>query len=411
MPMDCRGARRVLCATVLAFSLSSDAAPFTDVRPAAPDFPGEESPPGPAAGNLVRWEGWSFRWSVRRREGLVLTGVYFQGMSVLKYAGLAEIFVPYHPGRPRPEDFQDGMGNTLVELTPGKDCSSPAGCQALNAEGRAEGRRVVMMHEEPAGLAYMGRFGRAYGKVLVLWCMSRLSGYTYVTQWRFRDDGVLLPQIGLTGELEHTAFGDSSPQGSFVGTDPKGQKVFAPSHVHNFYYRLDFDIDGSDHNCVEEFNYRPDRPGGPGGRHAWTPLRTECRREANAAAFRSWRVVNRASRNALGHPRSYELVPGGNGTFRGASAEAFAQAELWVTRFHPYEFPFSGADPRPLKTALPAYLNGESVDGADVVLWYVLHVHHVPRTEDYPAMPIDWVGFHLAPRDFLDASPLKPQER
>src|SRR5262249_51850406 len=187
------------------------------------------------------------------------------------------------------------------------------------------------------------------------------------------------------------------------------QKVFAPSHVHNFYYRLDFDIDGPDDNVVEEFNYQQDQPGSLTGSHHWAPVLTETSRPWNAASFRSWRVVNRASKNALGHPRSYELVPGGNGTFRGGSAEAFAQAELWVTRHHAQEFPFSATDPRPLKTALPSYLNGEAVDGQDLVVWYVLHVHHIPRTEEYPAMPIDWVGFHLVPRDFLDASPLQPQ--
>ena len=72
-------------------------------------------------------------------------------------------------------------------------------------------------------------------------------------------------------------------------------------------------------------------------------------------------------------------------------------------------FPFSSADPRPLRTALPSYVNNESVDGADVVVWYVMHVQHLPRTEDYPAMPMDWAGFHLVPRDFLDSSPLQPK--
>src|SRR6266568_4949086 len=61
----------------------------------------EEPPPDPKAGTPVSWEGWTFHWSVRRREGLVLTNVAFRGRTVLKYAGLAEIFVPYNPGEPR----------------------------------------------------------------------------------------------------------------------------------------------------------------------------------------------------------------------------------------------------------------------------------------------------------------------
>jgi hypothetical protein len=59
--------------------------------------------------------------------------------------------------------------------------------------------------------------------------------------------------------------------------------------------------------------------------------------------------------------------------------------------------------------ALPSYLNDESVAGQDVLVWYVVHVHHLPRTEDWPGMPVEWVGFTLKPRDFLDASPVQPK--
>jgi primary-amine oxidase len=366
----------------------------------------EEPPPGVKDGNAVSWEGWTFRWAVRRREGLILTNVAFRGRSVLKYAGLAEIFVPYNRGFPRVEDFGEGMGNTLVELLPGQDCIPGAiTCQAFNAQGKEDGKRFVMMHEESTGLNYMGHMGRSYGKMLVLWCMSRLGGYTYITSWRFRDDGSLMPQVGLTGELEHTGQGDSSPFGSMVAKPAQRVKVFAPSHVHNFYFCLDFDIDGPD-NVVEEFNYRQEKPGSLFARHAWTPIVNECTRSWDGNSFRSWRVVNPNSKNALGHPRSYELIPGGNGTFRGGSSESFTHADLWVTRHDSKRFPFSAVDPRPLRTALPSYLTDAAVNCHDVVLWYVMHVHHIPRTEDWPAMPIEWAGFHLKPRDFLDKSPL-----
>jgi primary-amine oxidase len=157
---------------------------------------------------------------------------------------------------------------------------------------------------------------------------------------------------------------------------------------------------------VEEFNYRQDKRGSLSGRHSWTPVLKESTRQWSAANFRSWRVVNRNSQNALGLPRSYELLPGGNGIFRGGAAEEFAQAELWVTQYHANEYP---VEKRALKDALPGYLNAESVDGQDVVVWYVLHIHHIPRTEDWPAMPVDWVGFTLKPRDFLDSSPVTPR--
>jgi Cu2+-containing amine oxidase len=54
------------------------------------------------------------------------------------------------------------------------------------------------------------------------------------------------------------------------------------------------------------------------------------------------------------------------------------------------------------------YLSDEAVDNQDVVVWYAVHVHHPPRTEDWPHMAMDWVGFTLKPRDFLDSSPVQP---
>jgi primary-amine oxidase len=349
----------------------------------------------------VSWEGWRFRWSIHPRNGLVIEDVFYAGRSVLKYAGLAEVFVPYNRGSPRPYDFGGGIADSLQELFPGRDCVPAGGtCLAYNDAGKAEGKRVVMLHEEATGLSYIGDLGRAYGKTLTLWCAYNLSGYRYISRWHFREDGCLMPEIGLTGPLQHLGRGDSSAHGSRVGKD----RLFAPSHVHNIYYCLDFDIDGPDNNVVEEFNYTPDGPGSQSGKHAWTALKKETMRRASADNFRCWRVVNPASKNALGLPRSYELVPGGNGIYRGAASEKFAQAELWVTRHHATEHP---SDTRALSTILPSYLNDEAIDGANVVLWYALHLHHLPRTEDWPGMRVEWASFTLRPRDFLDASPVR----
>lgn len=354
----------------------------------------------------VQWQGWDFRWSIRPREGLVITDVSFRGRSVLKFGGLAEIFVPYNRGQPRPEDFGGGIGQRLVELHPGRDCiPGSISCQAFDRDGKEAGHRYVMLHEEGTGLSYLGNLGRARGKMLTLWCAYDLSGYYYLSRWRFRDDGCLMPQVGLTGPLQHIGSGESSPFGSQVGKRADGSKVFAPAHVHNVYFCLDLDIDGPD-NSVEEFDYVQDKPGSLSGKHAWTPILKESARSANGATFRSWRVLNRASRNALGLPRSYELVPGGNGLYRGGADEKFAQADLWVTRYHPDEYPVQNV---PLSTALPKYLNDEPVDNQNVVLWYALHLHHNPRTETWPGMPVDWGGFTLRPRDFLDESPVRPK--
>jgi primary-amine oxidase len=371
-----------------------------------PTLLAEPKPAGDAkSGSHVEWEGWSFNWSFRPREGLVLTDVFYRGRKVLKYAGLAELLTVYDQGDPRPRDFNQGY--RILTLAPGLDCSSGESCRVFDKNGQETGKdhpAQVMLHEEKTGPNYLGNLGRVPGKTLVLWTNlffnGGLDGYTFVVRWKFRDDGTLIPEVGASGVPQHLRIGDSSPTGSFIGYNDKKDRIFAPSHVHNFLYRLDFDVDGTD-NVVEEFNREPDDSrNGAKAKCTWTPIVTETGRPLNAATYRSWRVVNRASKNALGHVRSYQLLPGSAGVFRsGLATEAAAQADLWVTLFKPDEM--GGMD------GLAKYADGEAVENKDVVLWYWLSLHHLPRSEDWQHQPMVWKSFELMPRDFLDESPMK----
>jgi primary-amine oxidase len=376
----------------------------------------KEAVPDARDGRHVEWEGWQFTWAVRPLEGLVLTHVHFHGRQVLKYAGIAEIFTPYDQGKPRPLDLlQNGLGEPKAPVVPGIDCSSGEWCKVYDVKGRepAGGApAMVMMHEERTGPNYLGQHGRAPGKTLVLWSAGRfaggLDGYTFVVRWKFRDDGTLIPEVGATGVPQHLTTGDSSPFGTFIGLNTKKEKVFAPAHVHNVLYRFDFAIDG-EQNTVEEFNWERDRTNPGKARCTWTPIVKETGRPCNPETFRSWRVVNYGSKNALGHPRSYQLLPGSTGIFRGNASEKelSTQADLWVTRYKPNEWPRSDKDGRTAMEALAKYADGESVENQALVVWYWLCMHHLPRTEDWRLQPMVWKSFELMPRDFLDASPLR----
>ncbi len=245
-------------------------------------------------GTKVQWEGWSFNWSFRRVEGLVLTDVFFKGRKVLNYAGIVELLTAYDQGEPRPLDLsQNGMGEPGFPLLPGLDCASGEWCKVYDGTGKPIGKGgvpLVMMHEERTGPNYLGGLGRAPGKTLVLWAAGRFTGgqdgYTFIVRWKFRDDGTLVPEVGATGVPQHLATGDSSTTGAFIGLDKNKEKVFAPSHVHNFLYRLDFAVDG-EQNTVEEFNCTPNKAEPGKAACTWTPLLTETGRSANAQTFRS----------------------------------------------------------------------------------------------------------------------------
>src|SRR5262245_1425017 len=100
-----------------------------------------DEPRAGKSSQAIDWDGWKFKWSVHPRAGVVLTDVRFRGRTLLKYAGLAEIFVPYNRGQPRPTDFGAGIAQQMEEIIPGKDCvPGSLRCQAFNAEGGQDGR-------------------------------------------------------------------------------------------------------------------------------------------------------------------------------------------------------------------------------------------------------------------------------
>jgi primary-amine oxidase len=46
-----------------------------------------------------------------------------------------------------------------------------------------------------------------------------------------------------------------------------------------------------------------------------------------------------------------------------------------------------------------------TIENTDIVLWYTLGSHHLPRPEDWPVMPVQRVGFKLEPLGFFDQNP------
>jgi Cu2+-containing amine oxidase len=158
--------------------------------------------------------------------------VTFQGKSVLKYAGIAEVFVPYHPGQPRPQDQREHpFGENMYLLQPGVDCLPGGDCKSFGADGkRAFKNAAIMMHEEGESPIYIGSEGKARSKMLVIWSAYALGGYTYLVQWRFRDDGCLMPQIGLT--VAHFG-GDKTNSVSSAEHARGGAR-------HNIFFCLDF---------------------------------------------------------------------------------------------------------------------------------------------------------------------------
>jgi primary-amine oxidase len=116
----------------------------------------------------------------------------------------------------------------------------------------------------------------------------------------------------------------------------------------------------------------------------------------------------------MGDPVAYKLEPGPSTLpFYQPDAPAIKRAQfttrnLWVTAYDPAEMFPAGDYPNqhPGGDGLPRYAaKDRPLENADVVLWHTFVAHHVPRPEDWPVMPVSYVGFHLKPVGFFDGNP------
>jgi primary-amine oxidase len=110
---------------------------------------------------------------------------------------------------------------------------------------------------------------------------------------------------------------------------------------------------------------------------------------------------------------AYKLVPFTGPTLLAAPESdlarraEFARAHLWVTRYSPDELHPAGDYPNQHPgDGIANWVKQErDLVDTDVVLWHTFGTSHLPRPEDWPIMPCEYVGFTLKPAGFFDRNP------
>jgi primary-amine oxidase len=338
---------------------------------------------------------WQMCWERRSLEGIVLHHVTYTPpggapVEILGRANLAELHVPYDNNGARFFDLSGiGMGNGMLELT-GDDC--PGG--TLLADGSED---VLCQTTAGNGYSYKYYEESEQSTSLSLFSVTALGEYNYVVAWNFDDDGTIRPEIGATGRLQ--LYGGSPQQ-----TWPMGGGRRAVAHMHNFIWRLDFDVDGPAADRVEELEALP-----TASRYQLRNTRrsfaNEVERRVAPAGFRSWRVRDLVATNTDGHPLSVELLPNTDHVYRGPAEEPFTHNEVHVTRRKPCELLAAGNVGATCGDDVSEFANGESLTNRDLVLWYGTSFHHLPRDEDEDEMHPHWTSFSIVPRDLTAENP------
>jgi primary-amine oxidase len=416
-------------------------APTTVLKPLGPGFT--------LTGGDLSWEDWKLHIRVDPRVGLVVNRVLYKDgeleRSVLYEGSLSEIFVPYMDSTTGWYDraFLDAgeffAGGIAEPLKPGVDCPEDAAfigdvVNEVNGFPTVRARTACVFERETGVVAWRHGEegtekvrGRSARELVVRW-NATLGNYDYLFDWVFSVTGSITIEVGATGQIEARPVKSSSlalDQGGLADRDDRFGRLVAPhvlgvNHDHFFSFRLDLDVDGT-RNSVAIDQLKTERlPASHPRRSLWTVDEQIPEREAGAQLdidMRQpalWRVVNLDHLGPTGYPTSFEIAPDHNAMSLLSPDDwtqkraGFIAHQLWVTAYSPDER-YAAGDYVVLNHGdggLPAWTKANRpIRNADIVVWYTLGFHHVPRAEDWPVMPTAWHSFELRPFDFFARNP------
>jgi len=395
-----------------------------------------EGPSFRVNGHHVEWDNWSFRVGFSPRVGLILYEVGFKDQgrvrSILRRAALSEMVVPYGdpgPSHGRQNAFdvgEYGVGVLANALKLGCDCLGTIhyfdAHMTANDGSLLTLPNVVCMHEEDDGILWkhtivrIGHVEVRRSRRLVVSFIATVGNYEYGFFWYFRQDGSMEMDVKLTGILNVGALqpGVVAAYGKLLTPE-----LYAPNHQHFFCFRLDPMVDGVNNSVVEEHteSVEVETPFGNAFAVRNKVLRTESEAQqvTDQKSARTWKIINPGVLNPVNdEPVGYQLMPGGNvlpfatPTSSFMQRAGFAKQHLWVTPYTPEEQYAAGDYPNQHAggAGLPEWTRANrTVENSRIVVWYNVGVHHAPRIEDWPVMPVAHAGFMLRPNGFFTRNP------
>lgn len=383
----------------------------------------------------VRWQNWNFRVGFTPREGLVLHQLGYEDKGrlrpILYRASVTDMGVPYsdnalnHFWKCAFDGGEYGLGRLANQLELGCDCLGAIryfDFPTVDDCGQPFTlKNAVCMHEEDYGTLWKhyefrtGVYELRRSRRLVISFFCTVANYDYGFYWYLYQDGTIQLEAKLTGIIQTAAVTPGkAPAGGLVTPE-----IYGPTHQHFFSARLDMMVDGLRNSVVEtEFSPKPQGEDNVWGNVFNVSSRTlatesEAAREADGARGRYWKIINPNVTNSVGGHPGYKLVAEHNPVIL-AQPESpmgrragFAQKHLWVTPYDPQERYGSGEFPNQNPgDGLPVWTQKDrAIEDEDIVVWHTFGHTHVCKPEDFPVMPVMYVGFKLMPNGFFDGNP------
>ncbi|MFK7996646.1 MAG: hypothetical protein AB8B87_21095 [Granulosicoccus sp.] len=339
---------------------------------------------------------WDLCWESRIRENLVLSDIHYtppdkESFRVLGSARLSQLHVAYDDSDITYNDItQYGLGGSYLLSLTQADC--PTG-ELLTVQTRP----ALCLWQTSADSGYSTASSAARAASINLFSVSQVGAYAYVISWTFYDNGSFEPAVGATGALQRSSESIDLPFGRVLEGDPDTLWL---SHTHNYYWRLDFDLGASaNDDKVSELSYTTDSQG---RRELNTQVfDTEQARRIDPDSQRLWRILDDKTSSG------YQLEPARNGhRFERKEIEPHTDYDFFITvgnnceRFASQNARFN---PDCLNDVLQ-FVDGQSIQDEDIVVWNRVSFHHTPRSEDQRSMHTHWDGFMITPVNVLDGT-------
>ena len=396
----------------------------------------------------VSWQNWHFRLRLDSRLGPILNLVTMEDhgrrRSVLYEGNTSEFFVPYMDAARNwsTRVFLDAggfyPGGILKSLSQGLDCPVNAvyfdGLSSDEKGNPVLRPRQACLFERFAGdLAWRHEdenvvFGRP-SRTLVLRSAAVVGNYDYLLDWRFEQDGSIRVAVGATGIIDARAVADESAGDAMSQANHSAQEygqlvaknILGVNHDHVFSFRLDMDVDGQNNSFMIHRLVEKELPAGSPRKSIWVTEPSVAANERDAMMDihlekpSMWIFVNPNVKGPLGHPTGYEIMPGVSAASLVSPDDgaqkvgAFSAHQLWVTPYNAEERYAAGTYPSSSagEDGLASWTRkNRSIQNTDIVAWYTLGFHHVPREEDWPVMPVMWHDFVIRPFHFFAQNPV-----
>ncbi len=343
---------------------------------------------------------WSMCWDFANDEGIYLTDITYtppnsdEPFRVINEVSIAQIFVPYDDNNARYHDVTTyDFGGSIERLR--KDTCTGGKLYDIALRNRDVKNALCQNLISDNSLSNVLNKDVS-NQYMLIFSSHQVGLYNYMPEWKFYSNGMIDIGLGATGALQEIVSLQTPQQeeayqkmGWIVGNKRSGV-----SHVHNYFWRIDFALGQvAKDDVIQVVEYKKE---GTQYTPQWRRLTKETKMKNNESKMRAWRV-----QESQGNDRGYMLVPGDSGhNFKGKDSEQFTKNDFYVTQrkgCERYATQNRRCDGK--KQVSDFVQKNKTIKNKDVVVWYSLSLHHIPRAEEVPEMDMHKNSFRLLPHN------------